>query len=220
VGHDWGATVAWHSALLRSDRFRAVFCLSVPYLPRGDVSFFEIMRAAGHESNFYMFEQRRPESDHTWADAAVTIPGVLYWASGSAPADRRWSPFDPARSLYRKAPGPLPSWADPDYVAFNISEFQRTGFHSGLNYYRAYEPFFALSGAYKGAKITRPSFFMTGKSDGLEEMYHLTDQQLRAGLPALVGHVEMEGMGHWIQHEAAAEVSNQLLGFMGTVGPA
>ncbi len=24
VGHDWGAPVAWHSALLRPDRFRAV----------------------------------------------------------------------------------------------------------------------------------------------------------------------------------------------------
>jgi pimeloyl-ACP methyl ester carboxylesterase len=35
VGHDWGATVAWHSALLRPDRFRAVAGLSVPFRPRG-----------------------------------------------------------------------------------------------------------------------------------------------------------------------------------------
>src|SRR5437773_7692164 len=35
VGHDWGAPVAWHSALLRPDRFRAVAGLSVPYRPRG-----------------------------------------------------------------------------------------------------------------------------------------------------------------------------------------
>src|SRR5439155_9161531 len=35
VGHDWGAPVAWHSALLRPDRFRAVAALSVPYRPRG-----------------------------------------------------------------------------------------------------------------------------------------------------------------------------------------
>lgn len=220
VGHDWGARVAWNAALIRPDRFRAVFCLSVPYTPRGDVSFFESMRAAGHGNDFYMFEQRRPEADRTWADAAVTIPGVLYWASGSAPANKRWSPFDPARSLYRKAPGPLPSWADPDYVAFNISEFQRTGFHGGLNYYRAYEPFFDLSAAYKGAKIAQPSFFMSGKSDGLNEMYPLTDHQLRAGLPGLVGRVDVEGVGHWIQHEAAAQVSKQLLAFMETVGPA
>src|SRR5438094_6623857 len=31
VGHDWGAPVAWNTALLRPDRFRAVMALSVPY---------------------------------------------------------------------------------------------------------------------------------------------------------------------------------------------
>src|SRR5207248_11575989 len=35
AGHDWGAPVAWHAALMRPDRFRAVIGLSVPFLPRG-----------------------------------------------------------------------------------------------------------------------------------------------------------------------------------------
>lgn len=34
VGHDWGAPVAWHCALLRPDRFRGVIGLSVPFIPR------------------------------------------------------------------------------------------------------------------------------------------------------------------------------------------
>jgi pimeloyl-ACP methyl ester carboxylesterase len=34
VGHDWGAAVAWHCALLRPDIFRAVVLLSVPYRRR------------------------------------------------------------------------------------------------------------------------------------------------------------------------------------------
>src|ERR1700719_6400 len=37
VGHDWGAPVAWHCALLRPDLFRACALLSVPYVPRGPV---------------------------------------------------------------------------------------------------------------------------------------------------------------------------------------
>ena len=93
VGHDWGATHAWNAALMRPDRFKAVFCLSVPYVPRGDVSVFDKMRKSGHQDDFYMFEQMRPDADQIWADAAVTIPGILYWASGSAPADKRWSPI-------------------------------------------------------------------------------------------------------------------------------
>jgi pimeloyl-ACP methyl ester carboxylesterase len=47
VGHDWGAAHAWNAALMRPDRFKAVFCLSVPYVPRGDVSVFERMRISG-----------------------------------------------------------------------------------------------------------------------------------------------------------------------------
>src|SRR5712671_4504969 len=31
AGHDWGAPVAWHAALLRPDKFRGVIALSVPF---------------------------------------------------------------------------------------------------------------------------------------------------------------------------------------------
>jgi pimeloyl-ACP methyl ester carboxylesterase len=219
VGHDWGAAHAWNAALMRPDRFIAVFGLSVPYVPRGDVSAFERMRKTGHEKDFYMFEQIRPDADQIWADAAVTIPGVLYWASGSAPADKRWNPMDPALSLYRPAPGPLPAWVEPDYVAHNVREFQRTGFHGGLNYYRAAEAYFNLSGAWKDAKITQPSFFIAGKADGLELLYPPVEK-LRIVLPGLVGNLELENVGHWVQHEASAEVSDQLVKFLRTVNRA
>jgi pimeloyl-ACP methyl ester carboxylesterase len=220
VGHDWGATHAWNAALMRPDRFKAVFCMSVPYSSRGDVSVFEKMRKAGHQSDFYMFEQMKPEADQIWADAAVTIPGILYWASGSAPPDKAWNPMDPARSLHRPAPGPLPSWAEPDYVAHNITEFKRTGFHGGLNYYRAAEPYFYLSGAYKAAKISQPCFYITGKVDGLKSLYPpLSVDQLRIGAPGLLGIQEYDRVGHWVQHEASAEVSDQLVKFLHTVSP-
>jgi pimeloyl-ACP methyl ester carboxylesterase len=49
VGHDWGATHTWNASLLRPDRFEAVFCLSVPYVPRGETSVFEKMRKSGHQ---------------------------------------------------------------------------------------------------------------------------------------------------------------------------
>src|SRR3954465_6816301 len=34
IGHDWGAPVAWHTALLRPDRVAGVAGLSVPFTPR------------------------------------------------------------------------------------------------------------------------------------------------------------------------------------------
>jgi pimeloyl-ACP methyl ester carboxylesterase len=204
---------------MRPDRFVAVFCLSVPYVPRGDVGLFERLRASGQWDDFYMAEQIRPEADRFWADAAVTIPGALYWASGSAPAGERWSPMDPKRSLHRPAPGPLPAWADPDYVRTTIAAFQRTGFHGGLNYYRAAEPYFGLSAAFKGARLVQPSCLIWGKADGLRELYTLTTDQLRAGLPGLRNLIELEGVGHWVQHEAADVVSEELVAFLRTVTP-
>ena len=104
VGHDWGATHAWNAAMMRPDRFTAVFCLSVPYVPRGEVSVFERMRKSGHQDDFYMFEQIRPDADQIWADAAVTIPGILFWASGSAP---RRKTMESARSGTQPSP-PVP----------------------------------------------------------------------------------------------------------------
>ena len=217
VGHDWGATHAWNAAMMRPDRFTAVFCLSVPYIPRGDVSVFERMRKSGRQDDFYMFEQIKPEADQIWADAAVTIPGILFWASGSAPAVKRWSPMDLSRSLHRPAPGPMPAWVKADYLAHNIAEFQRTGFRGGLNYYRAAEAYFELSAAFTGAKIAQPSYFIWGASDGLRELYPLTFEQMRDGLPGLVGAMELDNVGHWVQHEAADVVSDQLVEFLRTV---
>jgi pimeloyl-ACP methyl ester carboxylesterase len=49
VGHDWGANVAWNAAMMRPDRFKAVFCLAVPYSPRGKASVLDAMKAAGRD---------------------------------------------------------------------------------------------------------------------------------------------------------------------------
>ena len=194
--------------------------LYTPLQTAGDlVGLLDAMRAAGHADDFYMFEQIRPEADRIWADAAVTIPGMLYWASGAAPAAEAWDPFVPARSLHRGPPAALPTWIEPDYLAHNIAEFQRTGFHGALNYYRAVQPYFDLSGAYRGAKITQPSYFMWGRSDGLFPIYHLTEAKLRDSLPGLAGYVGLDGVGHWVQHEAADQVSQQLVAFAHAVSP-
>jgi len=98
VGHNFGASVAWNAAMMRPDRFTAVFCLSVPFLPPSGISFLQQLREAGRD-DFYMFRQMRPEAEAEWADAATTIPGMYYCTSGSAPADQRWDPFDPALGL-------------------------------------------------------------------------------------------------------------------------
>jgi pimeloyl-ACP methyl ester carboxylesterase len=103
---------------------------------------------------------------------------------------------DAGLKTYDVATNGVSLWAAPDYVGHNVAEFKRTGFHGGLNYYRAAEPYFSLSAAFKGAKISQPSFFIWGKADGLKELYPLTMEQKRAGLPGLVGALELDNVGH------------------------
>src|SRR5438105_7751055 len=59
AGHDWGAPVAWGTALFRPDRIRGVVGLSVPYTPRGPVAITQAMRNAG-ANNFYMLYFQKP----------------------------------------------------------------------------------------------------------------------------------------------------------------
>lgn len=214
VGHDFGASVAWNAALLRPDRFTAVFCASLPYTPRGDRSILESMAAAGRDS-FYMFDQLRPEAAGRWADAAVTYPAFLYRSSGSPPPTERWDPFASLWTSLRPAPVAIPPWADPDDIAYAVQEFRRTGFRGALGYYRSIQPWFDLAAPYKGAVIRQPSFFLVGAVDGLNLLRRTTETELRVGLPGLRGFLELPGVGHWPHREAPNAFNAALLGFLG-----
>jgi pimeloyl-ACP methyl ester carboxylesterase len=213
VGHDWGAYVAHHAALLRPDRFPAVFGVSFPYSPRDDSSTTDKIRALG-VPYFYVFEQQKLEADQQWADARRSIPSALYWASGSPAAAQRWSPFDPARSILRPAPATLPAWIDPGYLAHNTTEFARTGFHGALNYYRAIQQSFELTAPWKGAAIEVPSYYAFGAIDGLVELGRPTRDTLRQAQPHLLGVLEIADVGHWPQHEAPDVLNEALLRFL------
>ena len=214
VGHDFGANVAWNAAMMRPDLFTAVFGISLPFLPPGGPNFLEELRAAGR-TDYYMFAQMAPEADDEWADAARTIPGALYWASATPPEAERWSPFDPKRKMNRPAPVACPPWADEADVAHTVAEFARTGFHGGLNYYRAIPATLELSAPFAGSVVRQPSFFLIGKADGVNEVRRTTTEGLRRSLPGLRGHLELDAVGHWVPKEAPAATNVALLEFLG-----
>lgn len=213
VGHDFGASVAWNAALLRPDRFTAVFGVSVPFLPLGGRSFLQDIADAGG-TTFYMFDQMRPEAADRWANAAVTYPSFLYWSSGSPSPAERWDPFAGGEAMLRPAPVALPPWADPEDIAYAVAEFQRTGFSAGLSYYRSIQPFFDLSAAFKGVVVRQPSFYLVGEVDGINQMRQTTEGELRAGLPGLRGFLQLPGVGHWPNREAPDVFNAALIGFL------
>ncbi len=60
---------------------------------------------------------------------------------------------------------------------------------------------------------------MWGNADGLFPVYRLTEAALRDRLPGLRGYVGLEGIGHWVQHEASAAASEHLVEFLLELDP-
>ena len=205
AGHDFGATIAWYAAMMRPDIFTAVYCLSVPFLQPADSNMLDQMRTSG--KHFYMFDMMEPKAAQEWADAKVTIPGFLYWSSGTPPENERWNPFDAHRAMYRPAPVSIPPWADPNDMQYVVTEFERTGFGSALNYYSSIEPFFKLARPFRGALIQQPAFFLYGEVDGVAQMRKPEENALRSIVP---------GVGHWPQQEAPVDVNRTLVDFLNT----
>jgi pimeloyl-ACP methyl ester carboxylesterase len=221
VGHDWGAAVAWVSALLRPDIIRAVVLLSVPYIRRSwaDIRPTEAMKQMVGDKQFYQlyFQESGKAEPELEADVRKTILGLLYSASGDAPPEKRWRfLFDKSETFLDTSPVPetLPAWLTEADVDFYTEEFKRTGFRGGLNWYRNIDTNWKLAPFLGGAKIRQPSLFVAGEFDAVITMYRKDLDRLEETMPGLRKKVLLSGAGHWIQQERPTEVNDLLIEFL------
>lgn len=220
VGHDWGADYAQRACVMRPDRFRALVSLSIPFAPRADKSLWADLRARGLGQRYYAFDLAQPGTGDRLKPAEETIASALYWLSASPARALRWDPIDPERDMLRPSPVAVPAWADPEYVKHNIRAFERSGFDSGLNHYRALQVTFDLTATFKNKLIDQPSVYIWGGADGLCRFFHPdppTVTDLRPVWPGLIKVVEIEDAGHWLQHEASERVNAELMQFLATI---
>jgi pimeloyl-ACP methyl ester carboxylesterase len=176
VGHDWGAPVAWHCALLRPDLFRAIALLSVPYLPRGATHPMKAMQAMAGGENFYQlyFEEPGRAEQELDADPRHAMAMLLYSLSGDAPPSEQWkSRFPKAMKFIETGvvPRKLPPWLTEADLDFFADEFQRAGFRGGINWYRNAERNWELTAFLDGAKLRQPAMFAAGTEDCVGKMY-------------------------------------------------
>ena len=228
VGHDWGANVAWNAALLRPDRFRAVIAMSVPYVPRGPaygprahVRPTAVMKQMVGDKFFYQlyFQQPGRAEGELERDVRATMIQILYGLSGDAPAEARWSPFrsDPNASMLTGTalPTSLPGWLTEADIDYYTSEYQRTGFRGGLNWYRNFDRNWELMAAYSGAKIMQPALFLWGDRDPSLDIPGVKTRIER--MQDVVPRMRQEmfaGCGHWLQQERAAATNEALIAFL------
>ena len=225
VGHDWGAPVAWHAALLRPDRFRGVVGLSVPYRPRGTAPPTSLMPQTDDAMFYQLYFQAPGIAEAELArDVRGTIRRLLYSFSGEGfPSVSARSPFGGAMVAKRGgvldgsvAPDVLPGWISEADIDVFAGEFAHTGFRGGLNWYRNIDRNWELLASYAGARVTVPALYVAGDRD-LVVAFPGMDQliaNLSRFVPDLRGTSILPGCGHWTQQERPGEVTDAILSFL------
>ncbi|MFD8811712.1 alpha/beta fold hydrolase [Streptomyces sp. NPDC059627] len=221
VGHDWGAPVAWHTALLRPDLVRGVAGLSVPPPFRGAQPPLQTMDKRFGGRFYWAYFNRPGVADAEFArDPRTTLRKFFTMASGegAGTGEIRQPLVDPERGWLADMPDPekLPQWfteADLDALTESFSH----GFTGALNWYRNLDRNWELTAPWQGAVVTPSALYVYGDRDlvpafpGTPELI----ERLPALMPNLVREpLKLAGCGHWTQQERPDEVNAALLDFL------
>eukprot|EP00262_Sarcandra_glabra_P005896 TRINITY_DN1783_c0_g1_i1.p1 TRINITY_DN1783_c0_g1~~TRINITY_DN1783_c0_g1_i1.p1 ORF type:complete len:317 (+),score=18.42 TRINITY_DN1783_c0_g1_i1:175-1125(+) len=216
VGHDWGAVMAWQLCLFRPDRVKALVNMSVVYQPRSPSRKpIESLRALFGD-DYYMCRFQEPgaaEADFAHVSTATILKKFLTYRTPGPlmiPKEGLGGSCD--------VQIPLPSWLSEEDVNYFASEFNKTGFTGGLNYYRAIDLNWELAAAWNGAQVKVPVKFIIGDLDLTYHKPGVQDYVHKGGfkrfVPFLQDVVVMEGVGHFINQERPDEISNHIYDFI------
>ncbi len=220
IGHDWGALVAWYSALLHPQRFSALVAMSVPYTGRPGKSPLQSWQEKYGENFFYILYHQEPGVAESEYDAD---PEGLLSRLYLSPDSPREVPevTDPGRSAGGWIPRlgaakELPHWLSQTDLDYYISQFEHAGFRGGVNYYRNFHRNWEITAHLSEATITHPVLFIAGENDPV--ITGSSGEQLRAAMERVMddlrGVILVPGGGHWIQQEHPEEVNDAVLGFL------
>lgn len=226
VGHDWGAPIAWNSAMLRPDVFTAVAGLSVPFSPPGETRPTVGMRALAGDEEFYIeyFQEPGRAEAEIEADVRDWLLGFMFTASGDAPPP---GPGEGTVATVRRGglmkdrfrrPDPMPVWLTESDVDVYASEFEHGGLRGPLNRYRNVDRDWEDLAAFRGARIDVPALFIGGDRDGPTLWGMPAIEAFDRTLPQLHRSIILPGCGHWTQQERPDDVNAALLDFLASLG--
>jgi pimeloyl-ACP methyl ester carboxylesterase len=221
AGHDWGAVVAWHAALLRPDRFRAVIALSFPYLQRSPVAPTLVMPRR-KDAVFYQLYFQEPGVAEAELERDVRQTFLKVLGGGSLAGERLAGdpvgmvPRDGGYLTNRPTLATFPNWLTEADLDFYVREFARTGFRGGLNWYRNIDRDWELLAPFEGAKVSVPALYMVGDRHPLTAFRGMDRvvANLANNVPQLRSKVILPGCGHWTQQERASEVNAAMIDFL------
>jgi pimeloyl-ACP methyl ester carboxylesterase len=132
---------------------------------------------------------------------------------------------DMAETVAEQMPSPAQiaanSWLPDNELAFYSTEYARTGFQGGLQWYRC-----GTSGAFTAEletfsrrSIDVPSCFISGKQDwGTYQRPGVFEVMQKTACTRMLGVHLIDGAGHWVQQEQPDQVAKLLIDFLKQAG--
>lgn len=218
IGHDWGAPVAWHCAMLRPDIFPKIVAMSIPYQGRTRDRPLTLLREQGL-GNFYWcyFQQPGIAEKELERDVSESLRKILYGfaADDTTRANPLVVPEQGGFLDNIKIPETVPQWVTEKDLEVFVSEYKRTGFRGGLNWYRNIDRNWELTAPWQANKITQPALFIGGTRDPIISGTRGENaiKTMQKNVPNLKV-VMFEKTGHWVQQEQPTKVNETLLDFL------
>ncbi len=220
-GLDFGVFAIYDLAFRQPERVRAVIGLENPATPHNPQ--LPPLREAeawakNHFVHIHYFEPPGPADAALNARPREFLTRVFYALSGDYHYLDVWK--HPPGTAYLDAlpqapPFPWP-WLTELEMEFFVSEYARTGFTGGLNWYRAMDLRWAQRRRFEGVKNPAPFYFIGSERDCDLEAWHGDDPlgALQQQYADVRGVAMLSEAGHMMQMERPREVNEWMLRFL------
>ena len=211
VGHDMGAILLWHMAMLAPQRIEKLVILNIPHFPRFHTDPIEIFRRKLGDDFYIVNFQDSDEADRAFAADPVHFFNIMMRKNQITRAqfDQLPAPMKVMsliKAMQREGSGgePLLTTEERDYFA---DAFAKSGFTNPINWYRNWtRNWQALAGVDPIIRI--PTLFIGAVDDVVVPL-----EQIEAMRP-LVEDLSIEMLqpcGHWSQQERPEDVNRIIL---------
>lgn len=222
IGHDWGAAVAWHTALLHPNKVSAVGALSIPYGGRPSTPPLVKQKEIFKDVFFYMlyFQQPGKAEQELETDIQSTLSKIFYGWSADAPLAGMASIKPRDANLLDSMPVPdtLPDWLSQDELNYYVKRFERSGFRGPLNWYRNLDRNWALTPQLADDNankiIHQAALFLAGDKDPVMLFSAGSLNRMTDYVPNLKINQRIPNCGHWTQCEQPKIVNQHLIEFL------
>lgn len=214
VGHDWGALVLWHMAMLAPERIDRLAILNIPHYPRSASDPIGLLRERFGDDFYIVNFQDSDEADRAFAENTKHFFDVLMRRNivtrkiyDRLPEERKVVSLLQAVRRVTLRGDHLLTKEERDYFA---AAYDRSGFTGPINWYRNFSHNWEiLEGV--DQRIDIPTLFIGAVDDVLIRPEHI--KAMKPLVCDLEAHM-LESCGHWSQQEKPGEVNRVMLDWL------